>query len=489
MMAYLRKANSTRPPARRRSVRPLLEGLEDRLLLYSTLGAQWTYGSRITYSFVPDGTCIGGTPSVLFQTLNAKFPTVTWQQQFQKAAAAWEAVANINLSQVSDDGSPEGVNGNQQDDPRFGDIRISAIPQSSGTLAVTFLPPPINGGTDAGDIIFNSNTNRQINSSYDIETVAIHEFGHALGMGHSQITTACMYAYYNATKQSLTSDDISGIQSIWQAPQLDQFNSNGQNNGSYTRATNITSYIDANSQIAIPSLAISSLGQTEWFCVTAPSSTTGTMVVKLQSSNLSSLSPKLLVTNSSLQLLGQVGSPAYGDTVSVTVSCVQPGHSFYIRTGPNAGGELIGGFGLEVNFGSQTQSPIPPPNTVVAQQPDQGGGSINAPSPWIRVGNLDGFGEALTASQLDLGDPLPPTSLASMKLTASSDAFSGALGFLANPLGPQGKPMILLQGDETGTVVGPALPVSGQASTTVNYQVLDSVLATWSDKLFSLLAS
>ena len=48
-------------------------------MLYSTLGGQWTYGSRITYSFMPDQTSVGGTPSTLFQTLNAKFATATWQ--------------------------------------------------------------------------------------------------------------------------------------------------------------------------------------------------------------------------------------------------------------------------------------------------------------------------------------------------------------------------------------------------------------------------
>ena len=80
-------------------------------------------------------------------------------------------------------------------------------------------------------MFLNSTASWQINSSYDLETVAIHEFGHALGLGESQITTACMYAYYNGMKQSLTTDDIAGIQSVWGAPQPDQFNSNGQSNG------------------------------------------------------------------------------------------------------------------------------------------------------------------------------------------------------------------------------------------------------------------
>ncbi len=221
MFAFMRKSTlSPRRPSQGRSARPLLENLEDRLLLYNTYGGSWAYGSRITYSLMPDGTTIGGTPSVLFQTLNAKFSLATWELQFQKAAAVWQAVANINLAQVSDSGSPEGTSGDQQGDPRFGDIRIGMLNLGSGVLGETFIPPPANGGTDAGDMFLNSQASWQINTDYDLETVAIHEFGHALGLGESQITTACMYAYYNGMKQSLTTDDIAGIQSVWAHPSL-----------------------------------------------------------------------------------------------------------------------------------------------------------------------------------------------------------------------------------------------------------------------------
>jgi hypothetical protein len=85
-----------------------LEDLEDRLLLYSKLGDNWTYGSRITYSFMPDGTNVGGTPSVLFQTLNSNFPTATWQQQLKIAASLWENVTNVNMSLVPDGGQAVG---------------------------------------------------------------------------------------------------------------------------------------------------------------------------------------------------------------------------------------------------------------------------------------------------------------------------------------------------------------------------------------------
>src|SRR3954468_6789621 len=75
-----------RTAPRTRAVRPRLEGLEDRFLLYATTGTQWAKPKLITYSFVPDGTSIGGVPSNLQATLNAKFATSDWKAQFAKAA-------------------------------------------------------------------------------------------------------------------------------------------------------------------------------------------------------------------------------------------------------------------------------------------------------------------------------------------------------------------------------------------------------------------
>ena len=64
-----------------------------------------------------------------------------------------------------------------------------------------------------------------------------------------------------------------------------------------------------------------------------------------------------------------------GATVSVSTT-VTAGQSYYIKVLSAGGYGPIGGYGLLVNMGSQSQSPIPPPNTVVCQQPDQGGGSL-----------------------------------------------------------------------------------------------------------------
>ena len=377
----LNRNRSTLSQMRRRAVRPLVEGLEARLLLYTATGDQWTYDSRITYSFMPDGTNVAGLTSVLFQTLNAKYATATWEGQIEQAASLWETVANVNLALVSDGGEAEGTNGDQQDDPRFGDIRIGMVPLPAGILAETSLPPPANGGTDAGDIFFNSNINWQINNNYDLMTVAAHEFGHALGLGESTVSTAVMYGTYNGIKQALTSDDTAGIDSIYGTPTYDQFNTGGNRNSNTFTAANINSFITSNGQIAIPALDITAGGQAEWFFVNVPSTTTGTMTVTVQSSNLSSLAPSLQLYNSSRSLVSQTSAPnTFGATISLSTSATS-GQGFYVKVTDASGPGPIGGFGLLLNFGSQTQSPIPPPNTVVAQQPDGGGGTEDDNAP------------------------------------------------------------------------------------------------------------
>jgi hypothetical protein len=348
--------------------------LEERYLLSSLEGGQWTYGSRITYSFMPDGTCIGGVPSSLTQTMNAGYgTTAAWQQAFVTAAAIWEQVTNINLVQVSDNGEPDGAPGLQQGDPNVGDIRIGALPMGSGQLAFTLVPPPVNGGTDAGDMFFNS-TQSWGSKGYDLETVALHEFGHALGLGESSVMQAVMYTYYTGVKTTLNADDIGAIQSLYGKPPTSVSNS------SISTATNVNSYFNSSGSAAIPNLNIASSSMNEFFSFMVPSNTTGTVTITMQVTGLSELSPRLAVFNSSGQGIGQTILPnTLGSAnATYTLTNVSPGQVYYIRaSAANAGPGSAGAYGLVIAAGTTQPAPLAPPHTAVVSQPDLGGGTQN----------------------------------------------------------------------------------------------------------------
>jgi hypothetical protein len=404
------RSRQQKSAASARRARPAMEGLEDRLLMYATLGANWAYGSRITYSFVPDGTSVGGSPSTLYQSMTARMWESTWKVAFQRAAATWQAVAGINLVEVSDNGMAFGDHGYQQGDTRVGDIRIGAIEMGLDTLGAAFAPPPINGGTLAGDIVLNSKIPWNVNATYDLETVAIHELGHALGLDHSATYNASLYQYYVGGKQSLHADDISGIRAIYGPRTYDAWNSGGQSNMLWYNAKSLDGYLSGTSQITISNLNITSPGQTEWFWVTIPANNVGSFTVRMQSAGLSSLTPQVSIFDASLNHKGTTPTAGFGDTATLTIPGVSTGQGFFIRLSSSSWGGATGSYGMQVNFGSSPLTPFAPPYTLVASQPSTGGGFVTMTTDagadphhdeLLQIGSLIGNGHALTIQPAD----------------------------------------------------------------------------------------
>ncbi len=119
----------------------------------------------------------------------------------------------------------------EENDVKSPDIRIGWYTEAHGdgvdfdgygkTLAHAFYPPP-NNGINAGDVHFDDSETWTLSlnpsqSEVDLRSVLLHELGHSLGLNHSRLNSAVMYAYfdYGSKKYELTRDDINGIRRVY----------------------------------------------------------------------------------------------------------------------------------------------------------------------------------------------------------------------------------------------------------------------------------
>jgi len=102
-------------------------------------------------------------------------------------------------------------------------VPAAAVPIDQLVLAHGYFPPP-NGLSAAGDLHFNIKVNwvdqfddaeNDAADDYDFFTVALHELGHSLGLGHSTDVNSVMYPFYQGGRRDLTQDDIDCITTIY----------------------------------------------------------------------------------------------------------------------------------------------------------------------------------------------------------------------------------------------------------------------------------
>lgn len=84
----------------------------------------------------------------------------------------------------------------------------------AGTLAHTFYPAPPNPEPIAGDMHLDADENWQVGAGIDLFSVALHEAGHALGLGHSSRPGSVMYPYYRQLA-GLSDEDIAAIRDLY----------------------------------------------------------------------------------------------------------------------------------------------------------------------------------------------------------------------------------------------------------------------------------
>ena len=148
------------------------------------------------------------------QSLTTKLDENAARGEIERALREWQKYANVVLTA-----------GDAADGLRTIAIQFARGDHGDGlpfdgpgrTLAHTYFPAPPNPEPIAGDMHFDADESWHIGSSIDVFTVALHEAGHALGLGHSEQPGAVMYPYYRFV-YGLSSDDIAGIQDLYGAP-------------------------------------------------------------------------------------------------------------------------------------------------------------------------------------------------------------------------------------------------------------------------------
>lgn len=137
----------------------------------------------------------------------------TVKSVFARAFARWAAVTPLNFTETySDSDITIGFySGDHGDGEPFDGVL--------GTLAHSFSPTNGRFHLDNAEtwVVTGDVTKSTVKTAVDLESVAVHEIGHVLGLGHSSDENAIMYPTIPARTRrvELSSDDIVGIQVLY----------------------------------------------------------------------------------------------------------------------------------------------------------------------------------------------------------------------------------------------------------------------------------
>ncbi len=186
--------------------------------VYPCAGAETTAGtvpqSVPTIGDGWDGPGLGSASlSYAFYNTTSQLPADSVQSEIARAFAEWNKVANVSFTPGTNTGAAHTI-AILFATYAHGDGYPFTGP--AGVLAHSFYPAPPNPEPIAGDMHFNDSESWHIGADVDLFSVALHETGHTLGLGHSDDPNDVMYPYYKQVS-TLNSGDIQAILTLYAA--------------------------------------------------------------------------------------------------------------------------------------------------------------------------------------------------------------------------------------------------------------------------------
>jgi Matrixin len=192
---------------------PASDELANGIPVRACEGALTTNGPSMqsvpTYGEGWDGPGLGSaTLSYVFARMTAQLDPASAQSEIRRAMAEWTKVVKITWQQSTNSTGTHTVNilwatGDHGDGFPFDG--------PGGVLAHTFYPAPPNPEPIAGDMHFDDAESWRIGSNVDLFSVALHELGHALGLGHSDNPNDVMYPYYRVVSTLAAGDAAAAL--------------------------------------------------------------------------------------------------------------------------------------------------------------------------------------------------------------------------------------------------------------------------------------
>jgi matrixin/putative peptidoglycan binding protein len=137
-------------------------------------------------------------------------------QAVRNAFSTWASVVNFTFTEVAPGANPDVLIGwrpaNDPDHNMVGGVLAHADFPPGCSVVTNTLPKPVH--FDDTEHTWNIGA---APNTFDVETVALHELGHILGLAHSNVAGSVMFPSVssNFTKRALTQDDIDGIRSLY----------------------------------------------------------------------------------------------------------------------------------------------------------------------------------------------------------------------------------------------------------------------------------